>query len=370
MKGIVAEIHSSHMIVIAKNGDFIKCKKLPNCNIGEEINIPAKSISSIYKKISTIAASFIILAMLSTGVYAYYTPYSYVSVDINPSMELYVNRFDRVIGVHAFNEDAQKLLATSASIKNKGIDAALEQILDSAADKGYLKENEENSVMIVVSSNSKKEETAISDKISKTSTAALAKVSGDYEVILEKTEVSNYNKAKEGNISPGKVILANKFKEVKPEIDEEEIKHMPLRKAIEQIEKKEEKTVKKPEESKSAVGKNKPKTKDEKKGNVMNVKELIQEKNEELGEKLDRDKKEKEDKEEKDKESFKQNKENDNKKKNEKENSEDIKNQDPSNEKKTDEIAGPQENMKGKNNKEDEDIQRDEKPEKDDKKKD
>src|SRR4051794_1234883 len=103
MKGIVAEIRGNHMIVIAKNGDFSKCKKLPNCDIGDEVNIPERNMKTIYKSLSAVAASFLILAMLSSGVYAYYTPYSYVSVDINPSLEFSVNRFEKVIGVHAFN---------------------------------------------------------------------------------------------------------------------------------------------------------------------------------------------------------------------------------------------------------------------------
>ena len=277
--------------------------------------------------------------MLSTGVYAYYTPYSYVSVDINPSLELSVNRFDKVIDVHAFNEDAQKLIDTSANIKNKGIDIALEQIIDNAADKGYLKKNAENSVMIVVSSSSKKEEAALTDKISKASTAAMSKVSSSYEVILEKTQVESFKKAHKDNISPGKVILANEFKEAKPELNEEEIKQMPLQQAIKQIEKKDDKAVK-PNKPNTVPASEKPGTKPELKGNVMNVKELIKEKNEELGEKLEQENnkgsnkdkdiekdKEKEKEEEKDKngdrESFNQNQEDDDKQSDYKENGRD-----------------------------------------------
>jgi len=366
MKGIIAEINGSHMIVIAKNGDFIKCKRLPNCNIGDEVNIPARNMSAIYRKISTVAASFIILAMLSTGVYAYYTPYSYISVDINPSLELYVNRFDKVIDVHAFNEDAQKLLEDSAGLKNKGVDAALEQIIDNAADKGYLKENAENSVMIVVSSKSKKEEAAITSKVSKSSTAAMAKVSSDYEVILEKTEVEKYNKAKEGNISPGKVILANKFKEVKPDIDEEKIKRMPLQQAIKQIEKKEEMEAK-PDAQKPSASVKKPDVKEAPKKNVINVKELIKEKNEDLGKKLEQDKKEK-DKEDKknDQESFNQKDEATEKDKKDKAAGEEIKDNGSSDEKKNDETNDDKDEKKR-----DEDKKEDSKSEskKDDKKK-
>jgi hypothetical protein len=281
MKGIIAEIRGNHMIVIAKNGDFNRCKKLPNCDIGDEINIPERNMISIYKNLSAVAASFLILIMLSSGVYAYYTPYSYVSVDINPSLELYVNRFDKVIGVHAFNEEAVQIIDASDGMKNKNVDAALEQILNEAEDAGYLDKDGENNVMIVVSSKNAKEEAALIDKMGKTSTAVLSNISSNYEVILEKTKVENYKKAKEQNISPGKVMLANRFKEAKPELNEEEIKHMPLKQAIEQIEK-EDKDKEKEVEPSKATTTEKPKVKSEPKSKIMNIKELIKEKNEEL----------------------------------------------------------------------------------------
>jgi hypothetical protein len=313
MKGIIAEIHGSHMIVIAKNGDFSRCKKLPNCDIGDEINIPERNMKSVYKNLTAIAASFLILIMLSSGVYAYYTPYSYVSVDINPSMELYVNRFDKVIGVHAFNEEAAQIIKASNGMKNKNVDDALEQVLNKAEEAGYLKKDGENTVMIVVSSENKKEEADITNKMSKTSTDVLSKLSGDYEVILEKTQVEKYKKAKEQNISPGKVILANRFKEAKPEIDEEKVKNMPLQQAIKQIEKKEDK-MEKPDKS-VGVSSEKPKVKSEIKGNVMNIKELIEEKNEELGNKLEKEK-EKVKENSKDNNKDKDNSKNDDKEKN------------------------------------------------------
>lgn len=284
MNGIIAEIHNSYMIVITKKGDFIKCKKLPDFQIGDEVNIPKTTMAAFYKRLSTVAASLIIFAMLSTGVYAYYTPYSYISMDINPSLELYVNRFDRVIGAHAFNEDAKKLIDAAKGIKNKDVDKALENILDSAAESGYLKENAENSVMFVVSSNNAKEEAVLADIVSNTSSEMLANISTDYEVILEKAKVEAYKKAKEGNVSPGKVILADKFNEVKPDLDKEKIKQMPLQQAIKEIEEKEDKAVK--PDKPAAVSK--PDVNPQNKKNVMNVKELIKEKNEELGKKLDK----------------------------------------------------------------------------------
>ncbi len=171
----------------------------------------------------------------------------------------------------------------------------MEQILDSATEAGYLKENAENSVMIVVSAGNAKEEAALTAKIKKTSTAVLSNISSNYELILEKTQVENYKKAKKDNVSPGKVMLANQLKEVKPEIDEEEIKHMPLQQAIKQIEKKEDKKENKEEDKEVkpntpvTTNSEKPKPKVENNSNVMNIKELIKEKNEDLGNKLEKD---------------------------------------------------------------------------------
>jgi len=285
MKGIIAEIDGRRMIVIAKNGEFVKCKKLPHHNIGDEVNIQKTNMTTVYKKMSAIAASFLIFAMLSTGVYAYYTPYSYVSVDINPSFEFSVNRFEKVIGVHAFNEDAEKVILASDNIKHKEIDDALEQILNTASDQGFLKQGESNSIMFVVSSGNKKEEIAMSNKVSIASTEVLSQLSSNYEIILETLKTDSYKEAKKQNISPGKVILANQLKEVKPDIDEEDMKHMSLMQAIKQIEKKEEEE-KVPDNPKTEVPKENKKTEKQLGNNVKNIEELIIEKNEDLGKKI------------------------------------------------------------------------------------
>ena len=56
-------------------------------------------------------AACLIAAFVGVGGYAYATkPVAYVGVDINPSIELAINRFDCVIDARALNEDAQTVL--------------------------------------------------------------------------------------------------------------------------------------------------------------------------------------------------------------------------------------------------------------------
>jgi hypothetical protein len=58
----------------------------------------------------------------------YYTPYAYIDIDVNPSIELTVNRFDRVIGNHAYNSEGEDILK-SASVKHKRYHEAVDLLI-------------------------------------------------------------------------------------------------------------------------------------------------------------------------------------------------------------------------------------------------
>lgn len=59
---------------------------------------------------------------------AYFTPTAEISIDINLSIELSVNRFDRVIAVTGFNEDGQEL-SSELDVKYMNYIQAVEQVL-------------------------------------------------------------------------------------------------------------------------------------------------------------------------------------------------------------------------------------------------
>lgn len=74
------------------------------------------------------AACACLLLVLLGGRWLYFTPTAQISIDINPSIELYVNRFDRVISVDGFNEDGRDL-SRAVDIKYKNYAEAIEQIV-------------------------------------------------------------------------------------------------------------------------------------------------------------------------------------------------------------------------------------------------
>lgn len=73
------------------------------------------------------ACACLLLALLG-GRWLYFTPTAAISIDINPSLELSVNRFDRVIAVTGFNEGGQAL-SDALDVKYKNYAQAVEQIL-------------------------------------------------------------------------------------------------------------------------------------------------------------------------------------------------------------------------------------------------
>lgn len=58
------------------------------------------------------AAACLVLVLLGAGgTYAIATPTAYVDIEVNPAIELAVNRFDQVVGARALNEDGEAVLS-------------------------------------------------------------------------------------------------------------------------------------------------------------------------------------------------------------------------------------------------------------------
>lgn len=62
------------------------------------------------RRIAAIAACLALVACLIGGVADFLRPVAYVGIDVNPSVELTLNRFDIVVGTHALNDDGQQAL--------------------------------------------------------------------------------------------------------------------------------------------------------------------------------------------------------------------------------------------------------------------
>lgn len=74
-----------------------------------------------------------------------------VTIDINPSIELTLNRNDTVIGVSAYNDEGEEFLK-NIDVMYKSLNSAVESLISTACDMNYLKKGEENAVLFSVKS--------------------------------------------------------------------------------------------------------------------------------------------------------------------------------------------------------------------------
>lgn len=70
----------------------------------------------------------------------YFTPSAYVDIDVNPSIELVVNRFGRVIKAEPYNDDGAAILE-DISVRHISYDAAVDTLIDAMVSNGYLNQD-------------------------------------------------------------------------------------------------------------------------------------------------------------------------------------------------------------------------------------
>ncbi|OUP10857.1 hypothetical protein [Collinsella sp. An2] len=80
------------------------------------------------------AAACLLLVLLGIGGVAWAsTPYAYIGIDVNPSLELGINRFDCVADTRAYNKDGEQVLQ-QADVQGKSYEEALAAIDDALQD--------------------------------------------------------------------------------------------------------------------------------------------------------------------------------------------------------------------------------------------
>lgn len=161
MKAIIVEIKGRHAAVLSDDGVVSKVKN-KNYIVGQEIVL--RNNNKLIRMAASAAAAIMIFV---TPAWAYLTPYSYVSLDVNPSFEFFINRFDRVLTVKAVNDGGKELLRNINidGLKNKEIQDALRNVLNELKNQGYIIKGEEDGVIVATSSKTQDKTDILSQKI-------------------------------------------------------------------------------------------------------------------------------------------------------------------------------------------------------------
>ncbi|WP_185665937.1 anti-sigma-I factor RsgI family protein, partial [Clostridium saccharobutylicum] len=185
------------------------------------------------RKIALALGACIILGS-GGGAYAYTkSPVAYVSMDINPSVELGVNAFDKVVSVEAYNEDGKKILEDT-NLENYEVKNAISTLLEHAISAGYISEDGSSKIEITTSTDKQKVADKLDDSLKDVADETLDSNDVKANVETENVALARRDEARKLGITPGKLNLIQKLQELDPSATVEDYKD----KSVKEIQKK------------------------------------------------------------------------------------------------------------------------------------
>ena len=160
-----------------------------------------------------------LLFLMFGGHWFYFTPTAKISIDVNPSLELGINRFDRVVVVEAYNEDGREL-AASLNIRFMGYREAVNQILENERIVDLLSQDEIMTITVMESKGTQ------SVRILSDMESCVAKHQNTYCYSADSREVAP---AHRHGMSCGKYRAFLELQKFYPDITPEEIQGMSMR---------------------------------------------------------------------------------------------------------------------------------------------
>ena len=198
---------------------------LSRCEERKGTVIPMTTKKTIKRKWTTLVAACLAVMLLGGGGLFYQQANavaSVVSLDVNPSIELKVNRSERVLACTPLNEDAKAILAdmgNGADLKGAKLDVAVNAIVGSLVRNGYL-----NSISSAIMISVEDKDAARAEKLQRELTSTVDGVLQTSEAkaaVLTQTltqDATREQQARENNISTGKAALVNRVLAINPSL--------------------------------------------------------------------------------------------------------------------------------------------------------
>lgn len=215
MKAVILDTDKNEATVMTDGGDIIGIRN-NGYEIGQEIILHRRKKRASINRITGIVAAAAAALVITGGIggYAYYTPYGTVSLDVNPSIEYTINRFDRVLDVTGINNDGDDILfgLDTKSLINRNIETAIEDTIEQIDAEGYFSDEDGN--YVVLTANTKEEahtDTLLSNLDNN------VKQRENLEPISFKVSDDEITEAHSQGISPGKKMMVDRLEGVSGE---------------------------------------------------------------------------------------------------------------------------------------------------------
>lgn len=192
-------------------------------NVADDASIPTKKkirvITSLRAKIALAVCAVLIALGVGSGAYAYQTPVAYVGIDINPSIELGVNYFDRVVSAEGVNADGQGILSET-NVVGMSYEDALASLNDSLTNKGYLTADAAVAVTVMCDDDSR------CSNLEETSQRCFS--SAGQGVHCSRATSTEHHEAHESGLGMGKYLAWRSLVDAGVDISADDVAHMTM----------------------------------------------------------------------------------------------------------------------------------------------
>lgn len=212
---------------------LVKCEKKKGFEkkvVKKKEQVKTKDKFIIRPRLVGAFAMVMVMAFTFVGLTNYSSNYKVdttIEFDVNPSIEIEVNKKEEIIKINALNEDAKKVL-DDMNFKGVDLDIAVNAIIGSMLKNGYLTVDQ-NSILVSVKNDDKEKGEQLQQKLSKEIQEILSasKIDGsvitqEYETNAEIKKIANDNNISEGKAELIKRILDAKLKDAKGNLYKEE----------------------------------------------------------------------------------------------------------------------------------------------------
>lgn len=212
-KGIVLSVNKFSITLLTPDGEFEKTRRLQrNYEIGEEIIYqPSENLlkSFLYfsgKKTAVISAVVTCIMLFSIIIPHFSTHVSaYMTIDVNPSIELGLNDHLQVVKIRGINTDGQLVISHIQEWKNKDVSDVAENIVLKTKELGYM--DDKSTHKIIVSKTMVEDDKKLDERLNQEIKGFTNEMHiANTEVKLIDATETDRKKAKQYGISTGKFI--------------------------------------------------------------------------------------------------------------------------------------------------------------------
>ncbi len=209
MKAVIVEIKGRDVAALTNEGCVIKIKN-EDYSVGQAVEIKAQTSKKTAKIIAWAASAAAAIVLIDVSSWAYLSPYTYVSLDVNPSIEYSVNRFDRVLSVSAVNGDGTEIL-DHLDLRNQAIDEAVKNTVDKIRKAGYFEGPDPGEIEISTSSKNQQTAENLAKELKTTALQATEGTASPVQVEAISVGRQLVLDAKGLGTTPGKLTLVQKL---------------------------------------------------------------------------------------------------------------------------------------------------------------